>query len=124
MFDYLPSYGLFIRHAENITLKNIELHFQTDDLRPPLYLEDIENGLFFDITADINASVPFIHGSNLRNIFIKNPWPGNPCSSVIEIKGEQSKSIKLSDIDKRWFNEIFKTSSEVDRGVVRLGNIF
>ena len=104
MFGYLPSYGLFIRHAENITLKNIELHLKTDDLRPPLYIEDIENGLFSDIKADINASVVFIHANNVKNIFIRNPWPGNPCNSVIEIKGEQSKSIRLSDIDKRWFN--------------------
>lgn len=56
----------------------------------------------------------------MRDIYIKNPWTTNACISVIEIKGEQSKSIRLPDIDKQKFNKIFKASGEVDKEVVRI----
>ena len=124
MFGNLPSYGMFIRHAENITLQNVELHFQSEELRPALYLEDIENGKFLDVQADINSNSTFIHGNNVRDITIKNPWTANTCISVIDIKGKQSKSIKLSDIDKQKFNEIFIASSEVDNGIFRIGSFY
>lgn len=124
MFGNLPSYGLFIRHAENITLKNIELYFETEELRPALYLEDIEHGKFLDIQADMNSNSPFMQGNNVRDIFIKNPWTANPCLAVIDIKGEQSRSIILSDIDKQKFNEVFKASGEVDKGVVRTVSLY
>ncbi len=124
MFGNLPSYGLFIRHAENVTLKNIELYFEADEMRPALYLEDIQRGKFLDVQAEVNSNSPFMQGNNVRDIIIKNPWTANPCSAVIDIKGEQSRSIILSDIDKQKFNEVFKTSSEVDKGVVRTGSLY
>lgn len=37
----LPSYGLYIRHAKNITLDNIQFNLAKPDSRPALWLEDV-----------------------------------------------------------------------------------
>ncbi len=124
MFGVLPSYGMFIRHAENITLKNIEFYFQMDDRRPALYLDDIKNGKFLNIQADINSASTFIQGNNVRDIFINNPQPGDSCQSVIDIIGSKSKSIRLTDIDAQRFSEIFRVSSEAAENIIKTGNIF
>ncbi len=39
----LPSYGLFIRHAKNIHLKNVQFKLLNDDARIPIFTEDVIN---------------------------------------------------------------------------------
>ena len=43
----LPSYGLFIRHAKGITVKDFTVGFMEEDLRPALYCADLD-GLELD----------------------------------------------------------------------------
>jgi hypothetical protein len=37
----LPAAGLYVRHARALTLKNVELAFETPDPRPPLAVYDV-----------------------------------------------------------------------------------
>jgi len=34
MFGTLPAYGFYLRHARNVTLRDVEVGFSTQDLRP------------------------------------------------------------------------------------------
>ena len=38
----LPSYGMFIRHAKGISLRNVTVGFNERDLRPALYCDDLD----------------------------------------------------------------------------------
>ena len=42
MFGLIPASGFFIRHVNNITLKDIELSFLTPDARPTFYLDKVD----------------------------------------------------------------------------------
>lgn len=42
MFGELPSWGLYLRHIRNITLKNVKLSLVEDDFRPMIVDEDVE----------------------------------------------------------------------------------
>jgi polygalacturonase len=44
MFGRLPAYGLYCRHARNLIFRNVELHPESPDLRPPLLCDDIDRG--------------------------------------------------------------------------------
>lgn len=46
MFGELPSWGLYLRHIRNITLKNVRLTLKYSDFRPAIVEEDVE-GLRF-----------------------------------------------------------------------------
>jgi polygalacturonase len=47
MFGDLPATGMFIRHARNIELTNIEVATETADPRPAFYLDDVDSADFF-----------------------------------------------------------------------------
>ena len=47
MFGDLPATGMFIRHARNIELTNIEVATETADPRPAVYLDDVDSADFF-----------------------------------------------------------------------------
>ncbi len=42
MFGTIPASGFFIRHAKNVALNNVQLSFEKEDLRPSLWLEDVQ----------------------------------------------------------------------------------
>ncbi|MGJ1384698.1 RICIN domain-containing protein [Sphingobacterium spiritivorum] len=43
MLGILPAYGLYIRHAKNITLDNVTTNYVASDVRPAIYTEDVQN---------------------------------------------------------------------------------
>ncbi len=47
MFGTLPAYGLYLRHVQGIHLRDIELRYETPELRPALVAEDV-HGLRLD----------------------------------------------------------------------------
>jgi len=42
MFGQLPAYGLYIRHARNITLEGLQISYKLPEFRPALYCEDVD----------------------------------------------------------------------------------
>lgn len=53
MFGELPSWGFYVKHARNITFKNLTLKLSNDDFRPAFVFDDVENvkleGLYLPI---------------------------------------------------------------------------
>jgi hypothetical protein len=47
MFGPLPASGLYIRHAQGLTLRNVRIRTRAPDSRPTIWLEDVA-----DLTAD------------------------------------------------------------------------
>jgi hypothetical protein len=43
MFGELPAWGLYMRHVEGITLKNIKMKIENPDYRPAIVLDDVSN---------------------------------------------------------------------------------
>ncbi len=41
MFGKLPAYGLYVRHAQGVTLRNVRLRWTAADQRPALYCHDV-----------------------------------------------------------------------------------
>jgi hypothetical protein len=41
MFGELPAWGLYIRHAANVTLKNVKLFCHNPDYRPGIVADDL-----------------------------------------------------------------------------------
>jgi hypothetical protein len=75
MFGELPVWGLYLRHAEGVTLKNVRLALRKDDYRPALAADDVK-GLTLD-GLDVKGSgvTPSVHlrqteGVNLDGISV------------------------------------------------------
>ncbi len=124
MFGNLSSYGMFVRHVENITMENIEFYLGADDARPPVVLQDVIHGKFINIRADGNAKAPFARAEDVREIFIQNPWPLTKAAAVIEVGGKGSGSVRLTEIDRQRFDELYTISGKAEKGIVQTGVIY
>jgi polygalacturonase len=58
MFGTLPAYGFFIRHADGITLDNVEVRYGALDTRPAFVLKDVNDADFHHNRADKAPDVP------------------------------------------------------------------
>jgi polygalacturonase len=50
-FGVTPSWGLYARHARNLVVHHVVLRAVADDMRPPVYLEDVDGAEFEHLTA-------------------------------------------------------------------------
>ncbi|WP_259071678.1 glycoside hydrolase family 28 protein [Mucilaginibacter sp. X4EP1] len=69
-FGILPAYGFFVRHAEGLTLENIELSFLNDDQRPAFVLDDVNGANLRFVKAQALGNLPPISIKNSENITV------------------------------------------------------
>ena len=85
-WENLPSYGLYIRHAEGISVNNLMLGVKKEDVRVPVMAEDVK-GLQIKGVQLINSdsSKPFLIGKSLINYNIDKPlgWYGKKEELII-----------------------------------------
>jgi hypothetical protein len=55
MFKTLPAYGLFCRHAEDLSISGLSTSFVEEDLRPALLFDDVARPRLRDIHAQAHA---------------------------------------------------------------------
>jgi len=58
MFGLLPAYGLFVRHARNVTVDNVEVSFAQADERPAVVLVDVTGAEFARVKAQRAGGAP------------------------------------------------------------------
>jgi polygalacturonase len=68
MFGTLPAYGFYLRHARNVTLRDVEVGFATDDLRPAFVLHDVADVHFGHVRAGLAPRVPFALLEEVRGL--------------------------------------------------------
>ena len=83
----LPSYGLYIRHAEGISINNLMLGVEKPDCRVPITADDV-TGLQIRGSQLANSmdSMPFVIGKSLNEYNIEKPlnWNGEG-KNLVEI---------------------------------------
>ncbi len=69
MFGVLPAYGFYIRHAKDITMKNVWIGSRSGDGRPALVLDDVHESTFKDIETVPAVKTPtFVVEPNCTNV--------------------------------------------------------
>jgi polygalacturonase len=63
-YGTLPSWGLFVRHASNLTVDHVEFRVAQEDLRPVAWLEDVTG-------MDVDHAV-FPHASGVKTLVLKD----------------------------------------------------
>ncbi|MCF8262668.1 MAG: right-handed parallel beta-helix repeat-containing protein [Melioribacteraceae bacterium] len=54
-----PAYGFYLRHAVNVSMKNVYLEFENEDSRPAIYASDIIDFTIDNVYADRPARLDF-----------------------------------------------------------------
>ena len=59
MFGLLPAYGMFVRHAKNLAVENLDVNFAKEDTRPAVVLMDVAGIDFARTKAQRGTGAPF-----------------------------------------------------------------
>ncbi|HSD67657.1 MAG TPA: glycoside hydrolase family 28 protein, partial [Vicinamibacteria bacterium] len=77
MFGTLPAYGFFLRHARNVTLRDVEVSFAAEELRPPFALFHVADVHFARVRGRRAPGVPFALLRDVRGLSGRDS-PGLP----------------------------------------------
>jgi polygalacturonase len=58
MFGLLPAHGLYVRHAKNISVRDVTITFATAETRPAIVLDDVAGVEFVRVRAQRAAGAP------------------------------------------------------------------
>ncbi len=96
MFGTLPAYGFYLRHAENISLSDIDLSYQQPDERPALLADDV-NELEIDklkATGSENAE-SLISLINTSNVYLTGSRVKNRAGVFVRVSGKHTGPVYM-----------------------------
>ncbi|MGD1030301.1 MAG: glycoside hydrolase family 28 protein [Opitutaceae bacterium] len=60
MFGLLPAYGVYARHAKDLSLRDVDLSFAKDDTRPAIVLDDVAGAELDHVAGERAGGAPTI----------------------------------------------------------------
>ncbi len=121
MFGPLPSYGFYVRHANNIRFENIELEYESIDQRPAFKFEDVQNLDLVDVDGEAEQDIPaLILMNEVRNAHITSCRPGNKMKFFINAR--KSSKIGIMNNDFTNVTEIVKLGAGMTKEDVFLSS--
>jgi len=67
MFGETPAYGFFIRHAERVSLDDVEVSFLQEDMRPAFVLKDVKGAEFRHVKGQRAGATPTVVLKDVRD---------------------------------------------------------
>ncbi len=68
MFGELPCWALYVRHASNLSLKNVRFGLKSKDYRPACIFDDVENMKIDSLSIDSTSAMPVIVYKDIINL--------------------------------------------------------
>lgn len=101
MFGTLPSYGFYVRHANNIRFENLELEYKDKDHRPAVIFEDVQNLDLVDIDGKAEPTTPaVIIMDGVRDAMVSGCRPTQKLNYFIEAKNSSNIAIINNNFTK------------------------
>ncbi|MBT3384801.1 MAG: glycoside hydrolase [Prolixibacteraceae bacterium] len=115
MFGILPASALFIRHAKNINLNQIQFSFDKTDTRPALICEDVKNLRLQNISLGINSKPKYMLGlKNCSSVSVSGWKIDSPIETFVKVNGGKSNDIMVYNN-----NGIFSKKIQVGNDVAK-----
>lgn len=109
MFDALPSYGFFCRHALGLRLSRVQVGTVQPDPRPALVCEDVSGLELFGLRAGTNDS-PTVVFQDVQDALVHGCQAAPGTGVWLRVEGSNSAAIKLVA------NELSAARQAVERG--------
>ena len=72
MFGLLPAHALYVRHAKNLSVRDVQVRFLHEDQRPAVVLDDVSGATFDGIRIQRGAGSPSFVLRNVRDFAARN----------------------------------------------------
>jgi hypothetical protein len=121
MFGVLPAYGFYVRHAENVKLRNVELRFKDEDHRPALVCDDVEGLEIFNLDAESREETPaLIWLKQVKDVFIHGCRPEGLAESFVRLDGDKTRGISLTANDLSRVKKVCEKGADIAEDAVRI----
>ena len=91
MWKELPAWGLYLRHADNITLRNVTLRLGGEDYRPAIVADDVEGLVIENLHTPRLTADPSQEGTLAHQLIANNCGKIKCNSKAIKVKRQKSK---------------------------------
>jgi polygalacturonase len=68
----LPSYGFYVRHVQNLTVRDVDLSFIKEDTRPVVVLDDVSRAEFDFFRAQRGTGAPLFWLRQVKDFTLRN----------------------------------------------------
>ena len=89
MFGHTPSHGMFLRHARNISVNNVEIAFEGEDFRAAFVLDDVQQADFFRVRTPSVRNIPTFVLRNVEDFSVFR------CRNVADTQLQHTANAKL-----------------------------
>ncbi|WP_162555788.1 glycoside hydrolase family 28 protein [Reichenbachiella versicolor] len=97
-FGVLPSYGMYLRHVKGLKMKNVRMTLRNHDDRQAIVMDDVIKSDFSNIKFDIRSEAKSgIVIKNSTKLHFNSVNANGEVERLIEVQGDRSKDIKLTD---------------------------
>jgi hypothetical protein len=122
--ELLPSFGFFIRHAENIRFSDVQLKTKTNDERPAICLSDVHNSTFKNASLE-NAGIGNCNFllENSTGILISGSTITGKSEVFAKLKGDGNKNIIITNNLLTGTKQIFSPENGAEKVVRESGNL-
>ena len=96
MFGVLPAYGFYVRHARGVTLDNLELRCDSEDVRPAVVCDDVGDLEISGLEADSSLSAPaVIRLRQVNGAFIQGCRAPAEAPTFLQVEGDKTRGITV-----------------------------
>jgi polygalacturonase len=121
MFGELPSIGVFARHVDGLTLRNIKVHAMQPDARPSLIADDVTRLEIsgFDST-NIPQQEPILLFRNVVSALLYGNRLSAPANLFLSVQGANSNGIALRANSLQSARKAVTQSQDTPAGAISL----
>jgi hypothetical protein len=75
MFGEMPAYGFFVRHVRGLEMRDVQVSFMTEDLRPAFVLTDVRGADFRNLKARLAPGANTFVLKNVEDFSLQQSRP-------------------------------------------------
>lgn len=121
-FGKLPSYGIFVRHGDNIMFENVQVDYESTDQRPAFVFDDV-NGLdLVHVDGAVEPATPAcISMDGVSHALVTGCRPAGKMKCFVEARNSSHVSILHNDLTNA-LEPVRRGKGTADNGIFMAGN--
>ncbi len=101
MFGVLPCYGMYLRHAKGIVIRNLRLELAAPDYRPAIVAEDVDGLEIIGLRATVSGKEPLIRLRDTRAALVEGCRATAPVTALVAVQKSLENEVVLIANDPR-----------------------
>ncbi len=121
MFGWLPASGLYCRHIQGLSLRNITFTAPSDEWRSAMIFDDVHNLRIdgFKTTKANDSAITPIVLTGTKDVWITGATAPMQITALAKIEGDQTSNVLITGCDVRGTARLADLSAEVNPNAVR-----